>query len=325
MRVLFPSAEEAKDDELKEESREESQQKESDLDHPQKARGGAETVPERFRKKLVSQVDDFMARLSREEFAQRCTATQLVQAISFPLAVAVKAYEGDWIGQATAQRWAFKVTDLLFRVSHRDVSSASDGLLSVVRDRYIHEGRSSVFAQVVGDGRLWIALTAALLRNRVGDDCYGLDHALAIADVYRERGLWGAADPSRIQGLLSRLAGPRDNKKILLEARKTADIIRRIEERLTSKSDYYSKQQIEFDHAKGDPLWRSGIGFGRAEEAARIEKGVHLDVYLRKRAKIVAVGCDYYINLRVASLHDSVLARLLDCLHPCWPNHTPKM
>jgi hypothetical protein len=178
-----------------------------------------------------------------------------------------------------------------------------------------------VFEKIVGDGRLWIALSAALNRSSAASNCGGLERALSLADVYREPLLWSAADPVRLRALLSSIGRKGDGNIVLMDARKTTRIVHSIEERLISNTAYYSDQQMDEDHAAGDPVWRQGMGFGRAEEGAGIDKGVHLNVYLRKRGKILPVSATYYINLRIAAQNDQELARLFYQIAPCWPGH----
>jgi hypothetical protein len=154
------------------------------------------------------------------------------------------------------------------------------------------------------------------------DSSRPLNHELRRTQaIYRERTLWSTAHPSRIQVLLARMDHSDRGNALLAGARRTTTVVRNIEERLTDKAAYYLEQQLDENHATGDPVWRAGMGFGRAQQAASVENGSHFNVYLRKRGKIVKVGSTYYINLRIASKRDPKLVRLLVQIGPCWSAH----
>jgi len=325
MRVLFPATAQPNEEEISEESEEEKQQSErGKVILPEVPRKPTEPPPERFRGRLVAHIERFLQKLAEPKFANHCTATQLVQAAAFPLAVAVKALEGAWINQLIADSWTFRVTDLLFRVVGAMKGDTVAGLLARVRERYTNEGRIGVFDKIVGDGRLWVAVSAALHRAGPRNERGGLEYALAVADVYRERLLWSSADPSRIRALLLRTHVGPNGEAVLIGASKTARVVRNIEENIRANAQYYSDHQIEKSHAVGDPVWREGMGFGWAEEAAPIQEGTHLSIYLRKRGRIIPVGSSYYINMRIAAQQDRSFAELLDQVAPCWPGHAPR-
>jgi hypothetical protein len=86
MRVLFPSGEPAEDDFSTEENDEESD-KGSKSPRERSVRQPSSQLGEQVRKLLVTQIDRFLSKLAKPEFAEHCTATQLVQAAAFPLAV----------------------------------------------------------------------------------------------------------------------------------------------------------------------------------------------------------------------------------------------
>lgn len=72
-------------------------------------------APEKRNKgRLSDQLRDYLDDLATSEFATRCTATQLVNAAAFPLAVAFKGSTGGWVDDDQAQAWAVQVIDVLF-------------------------------------------------------------------------------------------------------------------------------------------------------------------------------------------------------------------
>ena len=66
-------------------------------------------IEERFRKQLATQIQTFLAGVSSTAFAERCTATQLVQAVSFPLAVALRGQRQGWVSAESAEKWALQI------------------------------------------------------------------------------------------------------------------------------------------------------------------------------------------------------------------------
>jgi hypothetical protein len=115
-------------------------------------------IEERFRDRLAAQITTFLTEMSSPAFAERCSATQMVQAVSFPLAVALRGQRRGWVRQDVAEQWALEVFSILFRGK----SSGAGGLLHTVEQRYADNDQHSTFAEVVGDGTLWMVLVATL-------------------------------------------------------------------------------------------------------------------------------------------------------------------
>jgi hypothetical protein len=232
----------------------------------------------------------------------------------------MEAREGGWIDDSQAASRILRVVDLLFMAIPTGTGDVR-GLLSFVRQRYEVEGRVLVFDKVVSNGLLWLALSAALSKT-ASEGEHGLDHAFAVADVYREPLLWKSVDAPRLRFLLTRFKGKEGRTPILKSARRTVRLIEAIERRLMKRHDDFSKRQAGKVHVPHDPLWRMNIGFGRVLSESPIDEAALLNIYLRKRGEI-RVKSTYYLNLRIAAEHDSKLAQLLDQLAPCWPGHTP--
>ncbi|MBK8286468.1 MAG: hypothetical protein IPK97_17260 [Ahniella sp.] len=115
-------------------------------------------IEARFRERLATQINTFMTEMSAAAFAGRCTATQMVQAVAFPLAIALRGRRKGWVPEELAERWALEVFSILFRSQ----GSGSGGLLRAVERRYVENGQRDTFNDVVGDGTLWLVLVATL-------------------------------------------------------------------------------------------------------------------------------------------------------------------
>jgi hypothetical protein len=111
-----------------------------------------------------SQMEAFLANLSKPEFAERCSATQMIQAVCFPLAVALRGRRHGWVSNDSAETLGAQVW-LLFSFGGKTANSP--GLLHTVERRYSERGLSSIFREIVGDGTLWMVLIATLGKLRV--------------------------------------------------------------------------------------------------------------------------------------------------------------
>ena len=83
-----------------------------------------------------------------------------MQAVSFPLAVALRGQNRGWVSASAAEQWALKVVSVLFRGR----TTGSPGLLQSTERRYGENGQESLFREIVGDGTLWMVLIATLAK-----------------------------------------------------------------------------------------------------------------------------------------------------------------
>jgi len=310
MRVLFPmeeeeNANETSDDEEsndREPSPKRAAPKEQDTERPTQAAS----------RKLIAEMDRFLSRLAEEDFAARCTATQLVQATAFPLAVAAKALQGHWVEPRTAADWVFKTTDLLLRVKTKlaAVNEPCAGLLGAVERRYTSDGREAVLKAVVGNGLLWVAITQALSALDTDGTTWRLERAVALRDVFERALLRIHVAPQRLARLLSGTWDWKSRSRLLKEAQEATKAIRQLEHLLTARFDALLEKQKSASHQADDPLWRPAVGFAWARESADIEYG-NLSVYSRLWGEERTVKAAFYLNLRLASASDPAIAALL--------------
>lgn len=66
-------------------------------------------IEARFRERLATQINTFLTEMSTAGFAGRCTATQMVQAVAFPLAVALRGRRKGWVADELAELWALEI------------------------------------------------------------------------------------------------------------------------------------------------------------------------------------------------------------------------
>ena len=253
---------------------------------------------ENQRRRLKKQIVALQDNLGTEKFVRQCTATQLVQAVAFPLACAALGHSSHWLMAEEARQWVLRTTDLLFRVELDN--GQRHGLLESVRLRYELEGRSETFTQAVGDGTLWLAIIGAMGRIDWASEGGQMERALALREVVHAYELICSADAGRLSVLVPRLQLIGEGKQILTEAAWATEILAEIETILDAHRERLIAVQERKKHLVGDLVWRKS-GWGIARTEASITKGEKMKVYWRssgQEATVMAAG--YIVNFRLA-------------------------
>lgn len=267
-------------------------------------------VEDRFRERLAAQITTFLGQMSSTTFANRCTATQMVQAVSFPLAVALRGKRRGWVRPALAERWALEVFSILFCGN----GPRTGGLLGVVEQRYKQNDQKSTFNDVVGDGTLWVVLVATLGNANwqgIGTD---IDKAIAMREVFTSPQLLASALPGRIAGLLGNIRID-DARSYLVEVAPTITrLLFEIEEFLWPVWETEMREQSErsITHKVGDLLWRQNVGWAVCLAVTNPGSDSPIHVRLRGFEKEVARG--FYINVTELADRDKPLRALIDQL-----------
>lgn len=259
------------------------------------------------RKRLIAQMDRFLGRLREPSFAASCTATQMVEATAFPVAVGVLGRDSGWVEPAMAQAW---VTAALATLLHETTAGSSgEGLLAHVGHRYDLQGRLELFEEIVGNGLLQ-AVTATAL---VGFDWSGigprLRRALLLRDLFERKELIARATPEKLYALASRFRHGDAIAAITTELPNAKSALSELEGWLNRHFDSLLRsQEVEgAEHSVGDPLWRPGIGWVFVAESAPMRTGAKVWVEPWRpgqfstgsgRAQVIATG--FYVNLRHA-------------------------
>ncbi|TET44041.1 hypothetical protein E3J62_11425 [candidate division TA06 bacterium] len=286
-----------------------------------RSQDGEKRLPSQdLRKRLCDQMTRFLEKFGGATFCERCTATQMVQGAALPLAVAAVGIEGEWLDTGTASEWAVTVSDILFRTMHTSHEDEPVGLLAKVEVRYDRERRSETYAQVVGDGALWVSLAAAINWIAWDQSGRGLEKALMLREIYSGPQLFARADQRRINLLVSRLHMKDTDRTILLKAKRMTDQLRRLESYLIDNFGSLRALQERKTCCTGDPLWHETGGYGRAAEKSEIVEGGRIDIYRRERAQVVMVKSDFYLNLRLLAEIDPKVRKLLAPFGQCWPS-----
>lgn len=268
------------------------------------------------RRRLINQLTQFLDRLSSQEFGAKCSARQLQQAASFPLAIARFASRGPWVQEsemsALAQAIQRTCELLFFRTGVATGKMANPTvqrlpLMEEVRNRYAREGRAEDFDRVIGDGTLWLVLIASL-GVLPGDAGGRFGRNLILRDIARFPTLSAAAVPEQLAALAKRLCAESDGDP-LGQAKEVVEAFESLEAFLSPRFEQLAGTKGE-RASVGDWLWRPGMGFGQIME---VEEGQKASVHLRKKAETVKhIKLSFYVNLRVLGEADAGFKQLFE-------------
>jgi len=181
-------------------------------EHPEEGVEGP-PIEARSRERLAAQINTFLTAMSTAKFSERCTATQMVQAISFPLAVALRGQRRGWVTAELAEKWALEIFSILFRSR----GATAGGLLSIVEQRYVQNGKKDTFDDVVGDGTLWLVLVATLGGANWRGVGTEIDKAVALREVFAAPQLLASAQLTCPHHKTTR-QGPNRGRKVVRRA-----------------------------------------------------------------------------------------------------------
>ena len=269
---------------------------------------GNENVDAKLQTRLAAQINIFIGKLAEEEFAEKCTATQMIQAVCFPLAVALRGQHRGWVSSHSAGEWILRVTSLLFRGK----ITGSPGLLRLVETRYARNGKSDIFAEVVGDGTLWMVLIAMMGNPEWSDADQFIEKALLMREVFRAKNLISSVRPSRLSGLLDNIRVTDARTVLLTIAPAVSSVLDQLELHLESGwSDNTQSQDARLvTNRVTDILWRRNVGWGICLVGGERNDYSHI----RLRGVPAKVKGSFYVNVSDLCNHDPQVAFLLSQL-----------
>ncbi|MBK6427837.1 MAG: hypothetical protein IPF82_17075 [Blastocatellia bacterium] len=199
-----------------------------------------------------------------EALVDSCTATQLVNAAAFPLAVVLIGPRQGWAESPDARKWVTGVCDALFLVGGEGRT-----ILDRVRARYADKGQDHVFLTSVGDGTLWMVLLRALAELCWEGDNAGLQRALALRAVWRFKPLLATTSRGRLHWLAEAFEDKAPHA-VLLEASEACERLEALETYLGDNWDALlleqGNQHPDFDET--DVVWRPTAGWGECVGSA---------------------------------------------------------
>jgi hypothetical protein len=259
---------------------------------------------ERVRERLRRHIDECMNRLSESDFAEHCTASQLIQSVAYPIAVATLGMPTGWVDDSLAREWATRVFDVLF-------SQNKTGLLQEVQARYRNNGKEADFVRIIGDGTLWLALLTALSLPAWEGENGGLEKALAIRSVALSRELIASTEAGRMGALIANL-DERRARAVMRIAPKAIALLSTLEETLEQEFDRILELQRSHNTAnsRGDLLWKPKAGWAECQNSS--PWGEKLNAYLHLRADIRQISSKLFINVTRAASEEPYLSEIFD-------------
>jgi hypothetical protein len=279
-----------------------------DRDRPKDDAQKQESVSVKLQARLASQMNDFLGNLSEPEFAEKCSATQMIQGVCFPLAVALRGRRHGWVSNNSAETWARKVAAVLFRGK----TVNSPGLLHSVEQRYKERGLADAFREIVGDGTLWMVLIATLGNSDWHETGTFIEKAMALRQVFKDSALISSAQAPRLMGLLGQLRIDDAHKYLSVVAPEVSDLLDRIEAELMPVWQSEARQQVERKvvHRIGDLLWRANVGW-----AVCLSEAIGRDsVSVRRGSEQVKIGAGFFVNVSELATRHHRLSELLTYL-----------
>ena len=278
----------------------------------QKTQAGTSTegavIEARFRERLATQVNTFLAQMSSAEFARRCTATQMVQAVSFPLAVALRGRRKGWVTEELAEKWTLEVFSILFRGR----GANSSGLLRIVEQRYVQNDQRNTFDDVIGDGTLWLVLVATLGGTNWHGVGSNIDKAIVLREVFTAPQLLTSATSGRIAGLLGKIRIEEAKAYVAKVAPTVNRLLGEIEQILYPiwESEMLDQVKRSITHKQGDLMWRNNIGWAVCLEETPNRAGQAIKVRLQGIEKPVMPG--FYVNVTEVCSRNALLNQLVE-------------
>lgn len=274
---------------------------------------------ENEKRRLLQQLNKFIDNLSSVEFADRCSARQLQQAVAYPLAVTKFVTQGP-LGQGIEGELSDIIVKVVEVLLKRKVTLITNNkkrilepLLEEVFQRYCRENREEDFWRVIGDGVLWLVLMSSLAMIQKQKKQFEL--ALLIGDVVQNKLLTATATPDRVAMLANRLVNEDSSVTHIKKASMVTEAVAALEEHLECCWEQYDSTKRVFDDKIGDWLWRPNIGFARI--TSQQKKRDQANIHVRARATDLqnAVYLNYYLNIRQLQARDTKLRSLMNKLN----------
>lgn len=261
---------------------------------------------ERVRERLRRHIDECIDRLSERDFAEHCTASQLIQSAAYPIAVATLGMPTGWADDSLARQWATRVFDVLFRQN-------KIGLLQEVQARYRNSGKEADFVGIIGDGTLWLALLTALSLPAWQGENGGFEKALAIRSVAMSRELIASTEAGRMGALIANL-DERRARAIMRIAPEAISSLASLEERV--EQDFNRILDLQRSHntanSRGDLLWKPKAGWAECQGSSGW--GEKLNAYLHLRADVRQISSKLFINVTRAASEEPHLFKIFEGL-----------
>jgi len=275
----------------------ESEPKENIPVTPPPGQQNRELPADRHRQKLKDDLNKFFDKFSAEEFCDNCTASKLVQAAAYPLAIALLGQRGDWLRPEESRAIVTRVVDIL--LNRNRVGRVERGLLEEVHLRFKTKDQEDIFLQVVGDGTLWVVLLAVMAQLSWDEEYERFERAINLQRVYDCDVMRSDTSLGKLTTLVTKLDIERARELIANDAPQIAMAIAGIEKYLNEKREALLQEQTSQEHRVGDLIWRPETGWGVVKG---LVSATAMDAYLHLRGETVKVSKKhFFVNLRMSA------------------------
>jgi hypothetical protein len=275
-------------------------------------------VREKNRQRFEKHLDAFVEELASDRFREHATASQMVHAVAYPFAATAMGLRRGWTTPERARGWLVGAARLLLEPSF----DGRPPLLKEVRSRYAGE-RADLFEQIVGDGTLWVTLSAGLVAIRWPGPDAALQRMLLIRTLWNTETLRSRADAAQLDRLI-RDYDPGDAVAAIADvAAPVTSSLDRVESRLgvLIEEGLLELQEDAFIQIQpGELLWSPKSGWAVATEA---QTGRNVKVYWPKKGEETKVSLKIgkFVSLPQAAQADNELAHASDALLDLFVGH----
>jgi HKD family nuclease len=242
------------------------------------------------------QIDYFLSELGRAEFAGKCSAKRMVQALAFPLLLCVRGVEAGWLPSRMSATFAARVVEIMFDRNYG--RGSPQGLFHRVQNRYAITGKQSEFLLAVGDGTLWAALIASLAMMEVVSLKHVIRYASAISSVFQCKELLAMTNAEHLAVLSAGLIVKNAEDAIADRAPRIAHAVAALNGVLRKNWETIYQEQGKGRHMQpaGSVLWSPAWGW-------KVLPGTPAGVY-----------CAGYANVETAAAEHQDIKQTIDCL-----------
>jgi hypothetical protein len=233
-----------------------------------------------------------------------CSATQMIQAVCFPLAVALRGRRHGWVSDESAEAWARNVVAVLFRGK----TANSPGLLHVVEQHYNERGLTNIFSEIIGDGTLWMVIIATLGNSEWHGAGALVEKTIALRQVFRDSALISSAQAPRLVSLLGHLRIDDAHRYVSAVAPEVSSLLDCVEDELKPLWQHEAAQQAErkITHRVGDSLWRPNVGWA----VCLAEATGHDSILVKRAGEQIKIKSGFFVNVSELAIRHPYLLEL---------------